>query len=102
MSGTSKNFFLRFLNTPFVINLHMSLHSIFRRLYYRFKLDVSKQSIASLEELIQQPLKILNAGNGVGFLKHLFPPTSGTTALPFDFDVDISLSASAHIGVLGE
>lgn len=65
-------------------------------------MDVSKQNIASLDEIIQKPLELLNVETGdAEFLRNLFPSSSSASSdLPFDFDADISLSASAHFSVL--
>lgn len=71
------------------------------KIFFRFELDVSKQSISSLEEIIQKPLDLLKE---VEFLKNLFPSAAGVggTDSHFQLDTDISFAASAHVGVLGE
>ena len=68
-----------------------------REISARFELDVSRQLVSSLDELIQKPLDLLN---DVDFLKSILP-SAGGDELPVSLDANISLAASAHVGVLG-
>ena len=67
------------------------------KIFIRFELDVSKQAVESLDELIQAPLDLLNE---VDFISNIFPGNEGSS--PNNLESDLDLSASAHIGVLGK
>ena len=67
------------------------------KIFIRFELDISKQAVESLDELIQAPLDILNK---VDFLSNIFPGDKGSS--PINLELDLDLSASAHIGVMGK
>ena len=66
--------------------------------FFRLGLDVSKQAVASLEEMLKSPLDLLNE---VDFLAQLFDG-SGSGGSPLNINTDISLSASAHLQARGE
>ena len=69
------------------------------QIFAQFELDVSKQFVSSLDELIQKPLELLS---DVDFLKNILPNQgTGADGSPVSLNSSITLDASAHVGVIG-
>ena len=66
--------------------------------FFKLELDVSKQQVSSLGELLEKPLDLLSE---VDFLQQLFKDDSGSGS-PLNIQTDISLSAGAHLSIRGE
>jgi hypothetical protein len=67
------------------------------QVFIKFEMDVSKQNIGGLEEIITKPLELLTEA---GFLRDLNIFSGDSSSGPtFDINADTSFSASAHIGI---
>lgn len=66
------------------------------KIFIRFVLDLSKQVVSSLDDIIQAPLSLLNE---VDFLKKLLPGSAESS--PINLDLSMDLNAGAHLSLLG-
>lgn len=72
------------------------------KIFIKIELDVSKEGIDDIKEVILKPLRLLNETD---FLKDMNLFDGGDSALDSvfdDLDLDISFSAGAHMGATGK
>ena len=68
--------------------------------FFKLELDVSKQAVSSLDDLLKAPLDLLSE---VDFFKSLFNSSvDSESTSPLTVESDISLSAGAHISIRGK
>jgi hypothetical protein len=69
------------------------------QLFFKLEMDVSKEVVKDLNEVILKPLRLLSEAD---FLSDLNLFTAGSSETSFQLESDISFSASAHMGARGK
>jgi hypothetical protein len=69
------------------------------QIFFKLEMDVSKEVVKDLNEIILKPLRLLSEAD---FLSDLNLFSGGSSETSFHLESDISFSASAHLGATGK